>query len=81
MRGLAKIMALVLLPLAGLAACDRESDAAPSAAYDTSAASNAKFLADYAARADVKKTSYIGRIICPPAALRRHPGRNRTDCQ
>ena len=42
MRGLAKIMALVLLPLVGLAACDRESDAAPSAAYDTSAASNAK---------------------------------------
>ena len=56
MRGLAKIMALVLLPLVGLAACDRESDAAPSAAYDTSAASNAKFLADYAARPDVKKT-------------------------
>ena len=58
MNALAKIVALVLLPLAGLAACDRDqSDAAPSAAYDTSAASNAKFLADYAARPDAKKTA------------------------
>jgi FKBP-type peptidyl-prolyl cis-trans isomerase len=57
MRGLAKAVAVVLFAAAGLAACDREeSDAAPSAAYDTSPASNAKFLADYAARPDAKKT-------------------------
>ena len=50
-------MAVVLFAAVGLAACDREeSDAAPSATYDTSAASNAKFLADYAARPDAKKT-------------------------
>lgn len=57
MRGLAKAVAVVLFAAVGLAACDREeSDAAPSATYDTSAASNAKFLADYAARPDAKKT-------------------------
>ena len=58
MRALARVVALVMLPMVGLAACDdRPSDAAPSAAYDTSAASNAKFLADYAARPDAKKTA------------------------
>ncbi len=76
MNALAKIVALVLLPLAGLAACDRDqSDAAPSAAYDTSAASNAKFLADYAARPDAKKTAsgLMYRVIKPgngPAVIR-----------
>lgn len=55
MRALAKVMALVLLPLVGLAACDQKTDAQPSAAYDTSPASNAKFLADYAARPGVIK--------------------------
>ena len=57
MRGLAKAVAVVMFAAAGLAACDRPSDAAPSASYDTSAASNAKFLADYAARTDAKKTA------------------------
>lgn len=55
MRALAKVMALVLLPLVGLAACDQKTDAQPSAAYDTTLASNAKFLADYAARPGVIK--------------------------
>jgi FKBP-type peptidyl-prolyl cis-trans isomerase FklB len=55
MRALAKVMALVLLPLVGLAACDQKTDAQPSAAYDTSPASNAKFLTDYAARPGVIK--------------------------
>jgi FKBP-type peptidyl-prolyl cis-trans isomerase FklB len=61
MRAL-KVLALVLVPLAGLAVCDQNrSDAAPAptgvagAAYDTSAAANQRFLADYAARPDVKK--------------------------
>ena len=45
---------LVLVPLLALAACDqKKSDAAAS--YDTSAQSNTRFLADYAARPDVKK--------------------------
>lgn len=51
-----KVLALVMLPLVALAACDKKSDAAPSS-YDTSAESNAKFLSDYAARPDVKKTA------------------------
>jgi FKBP-type peptidyl-prolyl cis-trans isomerase len=55
MRALAKVMALVLLPLVGLAACDQKTDAQPSVAYDTSPASNAKFLTDYAARPGVIK--------------------------
>ncbi|HVW75882.1 MAG TPA: FKBP-type peptidyl-prolyl cis-trans isomerase [Rhizomicrobium sp.] len=57
-----KVLALVLVPLAGLTVCDQaRSEAAPAAAgvagaaYDTSAAANARFLADYAARPDVKK--------------------------
>jgi FKBP-type peptidyl-prolyl cis-trans isomerase len=54
MRGL-KILVLVLMPLASLATCDKKSDAATSSSYDTSPASNARFLADYAARTDVKK--------------------------
>ncbi len=55
MRALAKIMALILLPLVGLAACDQKTDAQPSATYDTTPASNAKFLTDYAARPGVIK--------------------------
>src|SRR5665213_3698810 len=55
MRAL-QILALVLLPLAALAACDKKSDAATNGgSYDTSAESNARFLADYAARPGVTK--------------------------
>ena len=54
MRAL-KILALVLLPLACLAACDKKSDAATAGSYDTSPDSNKRFLADYAARDGVKK--------------------------
>ena len=55
MRAL-QILALVLLPLAALAACDKKSDAATNGGgYDTSADSNARFLADYAARPGVTK--------------------------
>jgi len=53
---------LVLVPLVALAACDqKKSDtntadaAATGSAYDTSADANKRFLADYAARPDVKK--------------------------
>jgi FKBP-type peptidyl-prolyl cis-trans isomerase len=58
MHRFVKVAVLVLMPLAGLAACDKKSDAATSStggAYDTSAASNARFLADYAQRPGVKK--------------------------
>ena len=61
MRAL-KILALVLMPLMALTACDqKKSDAATAAAgvagpgYDTSADANKRFLADYAARPEVKK--------------------------
>ena len=54
MRGL-KILALVLLPLAALTACEKKSDAATSASYDITADSNKRFLADYAARPGVTK--------------------------
>ena len=54
MRGL-KILALVLLPLAALTACEKKSDAATSAGYDTSPDSNKRFLVDYAARPGVTK--------------------------
>jgi FKBP-type peptidyl-prolyl cis-trans isomerase len=51
---------LVLVPLIALAACDqKKSDAAGAgmagSAYDTSADANTRFLADYAAKPDVKK--------------------------
>jgi FKBP-type peptidyl-prolyl cis-trans isomerase len=54
MRAL-KILALVLMPLAALTACEKKSDAATSASYDTSADANKRFLADYAARSGVTK--------------------------
>jgi FKBP-type peptidyl-prolyl cis-trans isomerase len=58
MRAL-KVLALVLMPLGVLTACDqKKSDAATSATasgYDTSPESNARFLADYAARKGVTK--------------------------
>ena len=54
MRGL-KILALLLLPLVALTACERKSDAATNAAYDTSADANKRFLTDYAARPGVTK--------------------------
>jgi FKBP-type peptidyl-prolyl cis-trans isomerase len=54
MRGL-KILAFVLMPLAALTACDKKSDAATNAGYDTSADANKRFLADYAARPGVTK--------------------------
>ena len=59
MRALMKAFVLGCLPMMALAACDdRKSDAAtaPGSAYDTSEASNAKYLADYAARPGVIKT-------------------------
>jgi len=49
---LLKILALVLLPLVLLTACEKKSDAA---GYDTSPESNARFLADYAKRPGVTK--------------------------
>ena len=52
MRAL-KILALIVLPLAALTACEKKSGAAAN--YDTSAESNARFLADYAARPGVTK--------------------------
>jgi FKBP-type peptidyl-prolyl cis-trans isomerase len=52
MRAL-KILALVLLPMVAVTAYEKKSDAA--ATYDTSAESNTRFLADYAARPGVKK--------------------------
>jgi FKBP-type peptidyl-prolyl cis-trans isomerase len=55
MRGFVKVLALVLLPLAGLAACDKKPDAVQAGAYSTTPESNAKFLADYAAKKDVTK--------------------------
>ena len=54
MRAL-KIMALVLLPLASLAACDKKSDAATAGSYDTSPDANKRYLADSAARPGVTK--------------------------
>lgn len=54
MRAL-KILAVVLMPVAALTACEKKSDAATSAAYDTSADANTRFLADYAARPGVTK--------------------------
>ena len=54
------LKALVLVPLVALAACDqKKSDNAATAGaasgYDTSPESNARFLADYAARKGVTK--------------------------
>lgn len=57
MRKWIRIAVLALAPLAGLAACDKKSDAQTTTGYDTSAESNAKFLAMYAARPDVHKTA------------------------
>ena len=55
MRAL-KILALVLMPLGVLTACDqKQSDAATTGSYDTSADSNKRYLADYAARPGVTK--------------------------
>jgi FKBP-type peptidyl-prolyl cis-trans isomerase FklB len=55
MRAL-KILALVLMPVVVLTACDqKKSDAATSGSYDTSADANKRFLADYAARPGVTK--------------------------
>ncbi len=54
MRAL-KILALVLMPVAALTACEKKSDAATSSSYDTSADANKRFLADYAARSGVTK--------------------------
>lgn len=57
MRKWIKIAVVALAPLAALAACDKKSDAQTTTGYDTSAESNKKFLAMYAARPDVKKTA------------------------
>ena len=56
MRVIRTTLALVVLPLMLLAACNKKSDAAPTG-YDLTPASNAKFLADYAAKPGVKKTA------------------------
>ena len=56
MRAL-KILALVLMPLATLAACDKKPETAAAGSYDTSVDSNKHFLADYAAKDGVKKTA------------------------
>ena len=50
-----KILTLVLLSVAALAACEKKSNAASTASYDTSAEANKRFLADYAARPGVTK--------------------------
>ena len=47
-----KILALVLLPLVALMACEKKSGAA---SYDTTPESNARFLEDYAKRPGVTK--------------------------
>jgi len=56
MRAL-KVLALALMPLAVLAACEKKSNAATTtgSSYDTSGDSNKRFLADYAARPGVTK--------------------------
>jgi len=61
MRAL-KVLALLLMPLAAVTACEqKKSDAATASAgvagpgYDTSADANKRFLADYATRPGVKK--------------------------
>lgn len=56
MRAL-KILALVLVPLACVAAGGHKSYAATAGSYDTSPESNKRFLADYAAKDGVKKTA------------------------
>ncbi len=56
MRKWMKIVVAAVLPLVLLTACDNhKSDAATG--YDTTPASNAKYLADYAAKPGVKKTA------------------------
>ena len=57
MRRWIKIAVVALVPVVALAACDKKSDAQTTTGYDTSADSNAKFLAMYAARPGVKKTA------------------------
>jgi FKBP-type peptidyl-prolyl cis-trans isomerase len=53
-----KILVLALLPVVGLAACDKKSDAATQGGpYDTSADANKRFLADYATHPGVTKLS------------------------
>ena len=52
MRAL-RILALILLPVAAVTACEKQSGAAT--AYDTSAESNQRYLSDYAARPGVTK--------------------------
>src|SRR3954469_20108171 len=55
MRAL-KILALVLMPVVALTACDqKKSAAAAGGSYDTSADANKRFLADYATRPGVTK--------------------------
>jgi FKBP-type peptidyl-prolyl cis-trans isomerase FklB len=55
MRIFARMVALVVVPLVLLVACNKKADAAPTG-YDLTPASNAKYLADYAAKPGVKKT-------------------------
>jgi FKBP-type peptidyl-prolyl cis-trans isomerase FklB len=55
MRGILKLMVLVLVPVLGLTACEKKSDAAPTAAYTLTPESNVRFLADFAKRPGVTK--------------------------
>ena len=51
-----KVLTSILMPALVLTACDqKKSDTATAASYDTSADSNKRFLADYAAREGVTK--------------------------
>ncbi|HEU4549397.1 MAG TPA: FKBP-type peptidyl-prolyl cis-trans isomerase [Rhizomicrobium sp.] len=55
MRGLLKLMVVALVPVLGLTACEKKSDAAPASTYTLTPESNAKFLADFAKRPGVIK--------------------------
>jgi len=55
MRGLLKLMVVALVPVLGLTACEKKSDAAPASTYTLTPESNAKFLADFAKRPGVVK--------------------------
>jgi FKBP-type peptidyl-prolyl cis-trans isomerase len=54
---ISKIIVAAMLGLTALAACNRNPSGEAGSGYDLTAASNSKFLADYAARDGVKKTA------------------------
>jgi FKBP-type peptidyl-prolyl cis-trans isomerase FklB len=55
MRAIIKLLTAAGLGLVLLTACDQQSRGAPGPSYDLTPESNARFLADYAARKDVVK--------------------------